>query len=412
MRKIIPAVVAGTAVLVTAAATFGYVTLDKDVQLSVDGVNDHVDTLAGTVGDVLQSKGIELGEHDVVAPGPDTKLADGTTIAVQYGRQIRVTVDGQQQSYWTTATRVGEALASLDIESEGADLSTSRSTPIGREGLSFNLATQKTITIDNAGKTERVTTTAQTVGAALSAAKIDLDDDDQLSISEDTALTNGSSFTVTKVDVKTVTKQQRVKYPTRYSDDAQLEKGKTKVKTEGKPGVQEVVITEVRHNGKLQSRKEKATLATPPRTEVVLRGTKEPEPEPNTSDETANDTANNDAADDDTANDDTANDADDNTDAADSDNTADDADDTGVADAVWDKVAQCESGQNWSINTGNGYFGGLQFARRSWTAYGGTEYAELASEATREQQIVIAKKILDDVGWKAWPACSRKLGLR
>ena len=361
----------------------------------------------------MQSKGIELAEHDVVAPSPDTKLTDGTRIAVQYGRQVRVTVDGQQQSYWTTATRVDEALASLDIKSEGADLSTSRSTPIGREGLSFNLATQKTITIDNAGKTERLTTTAQTVGAALTAAKIDLDDDDQLSISEDTALTNGSSFTVTKVDVKTVTKQERVKFAIRYSDDAGLEKGKTKVKTEGKPGVREVLITEVRHNGTLQSRKEKVTLATPPRAEVVLRGTKEPEPEP----------SDNTAADDADVGDDPGNNGDDANTPADidpgdsnpdpNDDTTDDGDaGRSVDDAVWDRVAQCESGRNWSINTGNGYFGGLQFARQSWRAYGGTQYAELASEATREQQIVIAKKILADVGWRAWPACSRKLGLR
>jgi hypothetical protein len=76
---------------------------------------------------------------------------------------------------------------------------------------------------------------------------------------------------------------------------------------------------------------------------------------------------------------------------------------------VWDKLAQCESGGNWSINTGNGYYGGLQFSLSTWRAYGGSG---LPSNASREQQIAIAKKVQADAGWGAWPACSRKIGLR
>ena len=91
--------------------------------------------MAGTVGQVLQSKGIEVGEHDVVAPAPSTTVVDGTRIAVQYGRQITVTVDGRPRTYWTTATNVDQALAALKLDLPGAQLSTSRSTSIGREGL-------------------------------------------------------------------------------------------------------------------------------------------------------------------------------------------------------------------------------------------------------------------------------------
>ncbi len=78
---------------------------------------------------------------------------------------------------------------------------------------------------------------------------------------------------------------------------------------------------------------------------------------------------------------------------------------------VWDRLAQCESGGNWAINTGNGYFGGLQFLGSTWNAYGGRELAARADLATREQQIVVAERIHDDVGYGAWPACSRRLGL-
>ncbi len=79
--------------------------------------------------------------------------------------------------------------------------------------------------------------------------------------------------------------------------------------------------------------------------------------------------------------------------------------------ATWDRLARCESGGNWSINTGNGYYGGVQFSRGTWRAFGGTRYAVTANRASRTQQITIAEKVLDAQGWGAWPACSRKLGL-
>ncbi|GAA2495850.1 transglycosylase family protein [Streptomyces gobitricini] len=73
--------------------------------------------------------------------------------------------------------------------------------------------------------------------------------------------------------------------------------------------------------------------------------------------------------------------------------------------AEWDKVAQCESGGNWSINTGNGYYGGLQFSASTWAAYGGTAYASTADQASKSQQIEIAEKVLAGQGKGAWPSC-------
>ncbi|MEY9998106.1 LysM repeat protein [Streptomyces sp. V4I8] len=75
----------------------------------------------------------------------------------------------------------------------------------------------------------------------------------------------------------------------------------------------------------------------------------------------------------------------------------------------WDAVAQCESGGNWSINTGNGYYGGLQFSASTWAAYGGTKYAATADQATKAQQIQIAEKVLASQGSGAWPACGKGL---
>jgi hypothetical protein len=85
----------------------------------------------------------------------------------------------------------------------------------------------------------------------------------------------------------------------------------------------------------------------------------------------------------------------------------------GTADAApsgnWDRIAQCESGGNWGTATGNGYYGGLQFSPATWRAHGGTGMPHTASKA---EQIKVAERILASQGWKAWPACSKKLGLR
>lgn len=80
--------------------------------------------------------------------------------------------------------------------------------------------------------------------------------------------------------------------------------------------------------------------------------------------------------------------------------------------SVWDRLAECESSGNWSINTGNGYYGGLQFSQSTWEGYGGLRYASRADLATRAQQIAIAERTLAGQGWGAWPTCSAQTGAR
>ena len=81
------------------------------------------------------------------------------------------------------------------------------------------------------------------------------------------------------------------------------------------------------------------------------------------------------------------------------------------ADSVnWDAIAQCESGNNWSISTGNGYYGGLQFSQGTWNAYGGGKYASTANQASRSQQIAVAEKVLAGQGIGAWPVCGKRAG--
>jgi hypothetical protein len=80
-------------------------------------------------------------------------------------------------------------------------------------------------------------------------------------------------------------------------------------------------------------------------------------------------------------------------------------------DTVWDALAKCESGGNWAINTGNGYYGGLQFSLGTWRGYGGSAYAVYPHQATRAEQIAVGERLRAARGYQPWPSCRAKLGL-
>jgi hypothetical protein len=84
---------------------------------------------------------------------------------------------------------------------------------------------------------------------------------------------------------------------------------------------------------------------------------------------------------------------------------------TSDGDTVWDALAKCESGGNWATNTGNGYYGGLQFSLGTWQAYGGSAYAAYPHRATRAEQIAVAERLRAVCGYEPWPSCRAKLGL-
>lgn len=366
MRKIIPVVAAGATTLALAGTTFGYANLNKAVTLSIDGQTTQVQTSADTVGALLKSRDIEVNSHDVVAPGLDAKVDDGTRVAVKFGRQVTFTIDGAKQTIWTTATTVNDALDALSVDLAGAELSASRSSGIGREGLAIVIATQKQVVIIDAGKKRTITTTGQTLADALAAAKIKVDSDDKLNADPNTRLLDGAKFRFTRVDIKAKTKKVKVDYDTDRKKSSKLNKGVTKIDKRGVHGVRAVTYKIVRHNGKIVDRtKIKSKLIKKPVTEVVLVGTRSVKRSSNGS--------------------------------------------STPSGSVWDRLAQCESGGNWSINTGNGYYGGLQFSLSTWRAYGGKGYPH---QASREEQIRIAKKLQAAAGWGQWPACSSKLGLR
>ena len=403
MRKIIPVVAVGVTALALAGGSVGYAATTKDVTVSVDGAATSVSTRAATVAEVLDSQGITVGKHDVVAPAVDAEVADGTQVAVKYGRPVTVKVDGKAKTAWTTATRVDQALAALDVDASGAALSTGRATAVPRSGLALDVATPKTVTVDAAGQKKQLTTTGQTVADVLKVAKITVDADDKLSARPTTPLADGASLTYTRVSESKATTKKKVSYDTVYKRTSKLKKGATKVDRSGESGERTLTYREVRHNGKLKTRTKVGSAVTDkPQAKVVLVGTKVVEvkkaaakrEERSSSSSSRSSSSSKSSS------------------SRSSSKTRKSSSDNAPrvsSGGVWDRLAKCESGGNWSINTGNGYYGGLQFTKSTWRAYGGTGSPHNASRA---RQIAVAKKVQRGQGWGAWPGCTSKLGIR
>nr|WP_269449851.1 resuscitation-promoting factor [Auraticoccus cholistanensis] len=373
--------------------------MEKTVELSVDGVPTTVTTFRSDVGDLLEQQGLEVGPNDVVAPAAETPIDDGDRVTVQYGRQVTVDVDGTEQTHWTTATTVGEALALLQIKAEGAELSTSRSAGIGREGLAFSVDTLKELTLVVGGKKRTVESTAATVREVLADADVETDRDDRVHPALGTEVEDGTKITVVRVEVKDVKKTSAVAHKTVRQETDDLDKGTTRVQTEGKDGERTTVITQTRENGKVVKEKEKSSeVTTEPVDEVVLVGTRVEAPAPAPRKQSSSSSSSGSSSGGSSSSD------------SDTDSGSDDSSSSSSgSDAVWDRLAQCESGGNWSINTGNGYYGGVQFSAQTWKAYGGKG---LPHENSKAEQIRIAKKLQAAAGWGQWPHCSAKLGLR
>jgi resuscitation-promoting factor RpfB len=234
MRKFIPVIAAG-ALLFGALGAYGATeAMASDVVLSVDGQHSTVRTLAPTVGQVLAEKDVTVGEHDTVVPSLASKVTGGSEISVRYGRPITVTIDGKQTTMWTTATTVEEALGLFGIDS-GAKISTSRSTTISREGLSFDVNSPRNVTVTVDGATKPVTATG-TVLDALNAAGITLGTHDEVTPDLSAALTDDLAITIVRVEIRTVVKTVAVPYTTTTQNDATLASGTKKVQAPGVNG--------------------------------------------------------------------------------------------------------------------------------------------------------------------------------
>jgi len=396
-------------VFAVVGGTIAYASMSKTVTLSIDGQSREVKTFADDVEGLLEDEDIDIGEHDVVAPDLDSGIDEGSSVAVRYGRQLTVTMDGVAKNYWVTATNVDDALTQLGLRVvDSAELSTSRSAEIGRQGLELVISTPKRITLVVGDDKQKLTTTAATVGEVLAEADVKLSKYDQLAagvldkqapqdggspgtakphakapsdavaevdtkaVKPDEDVVEGMRIEVTRVGVRVERVRVSVPFETIVKHDSSLLEGKVRVKREGDEGAKRVTYQIRTVNGEVAKRTTlKSEWLDRPNPQIEIHGTKD-RPTPSSSSPP----------------------------------------DYSSGNTVWDSLAECESGGNWAINTGNGYYGGLQFNYETWHAYGGGAYADYPNEASREEQIAIAEKVRDaNGGYGAWPGCAAELGL-
>jgi resuscitation-promoting factor RpfB len=335
------------------------VAMDKDVTVDVDGHDTHVRTYDETVGGLLADQGIKIGPHDALSPSPNAPVTDGGKIMLERGRLLRLTVDGVEHQQWTRATTVGEALQQLNVDTSGSFVSTAPDNQIPLSGLSVQIRTPKKIVLmDGAGVPRSVTTTDATVGDLLKQEKISLGPHDTVSPSLTLAIKAGMRISISRNGVSVITVTQAIQPQVQTIQDSTLNEGVQKVTTKGVPGSEIVTYRVTKHNGVESGRTQLSVQVTKkPVAEVIHEGTK-----------------------------------------------------ALPGDEVWDEIAQCESGGDWSINTGNGYYGGLQFNQATWLSNGGGQYAPRADLATKAQQIAIADRVRAARGLEPWQ-CAAELGL-
>ena len=352
--------------LVVAAGGIGYAATSKTVTLSVDGKTRQVHTFGDRVSDVLKDQDVSVGAHDVVAPGTGSEIDEGSVIAVRYGRPLDVKVDGRSDRYWVTATDVDSALDQVGLRVGGADLSVSRGSSIARSGMSLAVVTPKTLTVKLAGAKKRTrTVTALRVGAALKELGVRVDGNDKVSPRLRSTIQDGDRITYTDVRVQRRKSTEQVSYGTTRRADASMYEDETRTVREGRSGSRQVTVKVTTENGKVTARKAVASrVLRSPVSEIVSYGTKErPAPKPAPAP----------------------------------------APSSSGGSGIWDRIAACESGGNWAANTGNGYYGGLQFNLGTWAAYGGTGRPD---QQSREAQIAVAERVAAaSGGYGAWPHC-------
>jgi uncharacterized protein YabE (DUF348 family) len=358
--------IAGQVVVMTALVLglVAFVGNNKSVTLTVDGQASTVTTFGSTVADVLAESEVQVGELDDVTPAVGEEITDGASIEVVTAKPVDVNVDGEASTVHTTAATVEELLDELDVNEKSA-----LSAPLTAELASVGavaISTPKNVTLAVDGETRKEVTTATTIGDLLQEQKIKLGKEDKLSVAAAEPVTEGTKVKVTRIDRERVEEAESVPFETATTTNSGMYEGEEKVTRAGEPGervkVYEVVLTD----GKETDRKlvsEKVTRE--PVSQKITVGTKKRPAKVNNAN----------------------------------------------VGGTWQALAECESGGNWSINTGNGYSGGLQFSASSWLGAGGGKYAPYAYMATPSEQIATAEVLRSNGGWGHWPACAAKLGL-
>jgi uncharacterized protein YabE (DUF348 family) len=356
--------VVGGLLLVLAFAGGYAVRAAKTVTLTIDGTSLRVTTMRSKVIDIMQENGFSIDERDDLYPAAGAAVRDADNIVLRRSRPLQISLDGHDvKQVWTTASTVDEALAQLAM-TDTAPAAASRGSRVPLAGMTLPVVSAKTVQINDGGAIRTVHLPAPNVSALLAAAGSPLLESDQVVPPATAPISDGMQIQVTRNRIQRVT--QRVPLPPNFRriEDPEMNLSRQIVEDPGAPGEQDVTFAVAMVNGVETGRLPVANVVLAPAHEAVVRvGTKPGTDVPPVSDGN-----------------------------------------------IWDAIAGCEAGGNWAINTGNGYYGGVQFDQSTWERNGGLRFAPRADMATREEQIAIAEVTRSHQGWGAWPVCSGRTG--
>jgi uncharacterized protein YabE (DUF348 family) len=360
--------VIGVVLLAMAALVGYYLTSSIEVELSIDGRAEPVETRADTVAEFLADQAVEVTNDDMVEPSLDAELVEGTPVVVRYARSLTVTIDGVENDHTTTELTLGDALAAIDAPVANAALSSPLSQPLPRNGASVEIITPKSITVDDGGRSRSVTTTAKTIQDLLSAENIELSDTDILAPAADTVVTESMTVTVTRIRIENDTRTETIAHDTVERKDGELTVGTRRTAAEGVDGEKEVTYAVTYTNGEITSEEPISTAVTrEPVTEVVRVGTKPAPVAPVDPGVSAGGAA---------------------------------------AGLNWAALAQCESSGNPKAVNPAGYYGLYQFSLRTWASVGGSGNPVDASVAEQTKR---AEILYNKAGAGQWPHCGKYL---
>ena len=379
-RTTVISVAAATALLVAGTAAAAVGTSYRHVTVEVDGVPHDVSGFFTTAGDALSTAGVSVGAHDLVAPASDQRVASGDTVVVRTATEYDVTVDGNQTTAWSTAPSISGVLAALpaSASSMAADRSYTRAEmPVAETGEAIHVIADGTTTDIVASSSEG--TTAILEKAGVSAGPIDrvtLENKD-----------GETTLRVARVVRGTVSTTTEIPYETEEREDAEAEEGTEKTVQEGVAGSEVTEAYQETIDGNVTVSAVLSTTRTEPTKRVVSKGTKAKKTEDTPASSSSGAASSGSSSSGSSA-------------AAPAAVSGDDA-------AIWAAIAQCESGGNPSINTGNGYYGMYQFSLPTWRSVGGSG---LPSDASVEEQTMRARMLQQRSGWGQW-GCAYRLGL-
>ena len=358
--------VIGGLLVVLAFAGGMAVSASKTVTLTVDGTTMRVTTMKSRVIDIIRENGFRIDGRDDVFPAADARVHNADNIVLRRSRPLQVSLDGQDvKQVWTTATTVDEALAQLAM-TDTAPAAASRASRVPLAGMALPVVSAKTVQLNDGGAIRTVHLAAPNVAGLLNVAGAPLLDSDRVEPGAAAPIVDGMQIQVTRNRIERVTERIPLPPTSRRVEDPEMNMSRQVVEDPGNPGTQDVTFAVAMVNGVETGRLPVANTVIAPARDAVLRvgakpGTEVP-PVSNGS--------------------------------------------------IWDAISSCEAGGNWAINTGNGFYGGVQFDQGTWEASGGLRFAPRADLATREEQIAVASVTQARQGWGAWPVCGGRAGAR